>query len=126
MIRNLNTSYMIDFIKKWGYEIAFIVLIIIAVILFKTCKIPHTGDNNDIGGVSIYEGRIDSLRSVVDSLNLLIDLNYVEHSVNQSQTEIRYIIKEKIIKDENYLSLDTSGRVAYFRKWVIDSAGLYK
>lgn len=113
------------FLQKWGLLIQIILLSIVAIMVIKKCNVPNK--DRVIDGyvqTDIYKHDIDSLTHIVDSLSKLIDYNYAEHSAHNVSTEIRYIIKTKTIKDENYLSLDTIGRVFVFRKWIVDSTGV--
>lgn len=114
------------FLQKWGLLIVIIILAIVSILVFKRCNGPNTDRVID-GYVQsdIYKHDIDSLTRIVDSLGRLIDYNYAEHASENVSTEIRYINRTKYIKDENYLSLDTMGRVSVFRHWITDSTGAH-
>lgn len=116
---------MINFLRKWGFEIIGGIFILFIVVYFL-----RTGGCNDQGyqttDLQALNQRIDSLKKVIDTISPKIDIHYVETAGKALKAEVRYIKSEEKTKNEAYISMDTLGRVANFRKWVRDSTAYYQ
>lgn len=67
-----------------------------------------------------YQHQIDSLRFRLDTALAHIDFEYVPKERVIVKTKYKYIIEKYENETQDYLLLDTTGRVAYFRDWVKD------
>ena len=66
-----------------------------------------------------YQHEIDSLHCRIDSALAEIDFAYAAKQRTIVKTKYKYIIQQQEHEKEQYFSLDTTGRVAYFRDRVL-------
>lgn len=99
------------------------VLFLIAIFLFGYNQGRKSAQSTIINPAQINTRLVDSLKRISD-LYYKLNSNYDSLiAVKERIKTVRiYAHKEKVQRDATYRSLDTAGRVAYFRAWLRDSA----
>lgn len=82
--------------------------------LIDTCK---TIDHFKVERVS-YQVQIDSMQCVIDTAMARYDREYAKNAKVIIRNRIKYIIQNTGNEKQFYFTLDPTGRVAYFSKWV--------